>query len=166
MHRQCKAAEMKIVGIEAATALNQRPGPTGVSASMMLFGQRLKLYGELYANGEPTAHPDATDNSSALGRRLQIRATCRQACEIHYAKELVRKAASARTRTLENTSIGEIVFFYRRYPTKKATRLQAQRGCWLGPSVIIGHQGQNLLVILCGTLFPCGSRAYSGLSPR
>ena len=41
MYRQCKADEMKVVGIEAATALNQRPDPTGVSAAMMLFGQRL-----------------------------------------------------------------------------------------------------------------------------
>ena len=27
MYRQCKADEMKVVGIEAATALNQKPGP-------------------------------------------------------------------------------------------------------------------------------------------
>ena len=43
--------EMRITGIEAATALNQRPGPNGVSAGMMLFGQKMKLSGELYANG-------------------------------------------------------------------------------------------------------------------
>ena len=34
MYRQCKADAMKVVGIEAATALSQRPGPTGVSAAM------------------------------------------------------------------------------------------------------------------------------------
>ena len=104
---------------------------------MMLFGQRLKTYGELYANGDPTAHPDAADSSIILGRRLQICGTCRPACEIHFVKELVRKAASARTRTVENTSVGEIVFFHRGYPTKKSARLQALRGCWLGPGVVI-----------------------------
>ena len=63
-------AEMRIVGFEAATSLNQRPGPTGVSPAMVLFGQRLKLYGELYADGEPVAPPEAADNASQLGRRL------------------------------------------------------------------------------------------------
>ena len=46
------SVDMKYAGIEAAYALNQRPGPTGVSAGMMLFGQRLKQYGE----GEPAYH--------------------------------------------------------------------------------------------------------------
>ena len=64
-----------MVGLEAVAALSQRPGPTGVSPSMMLFGQRLKMYGELYANGEPTAHPDAAGNVSQLHRRLQERGT-------------------------------------------------------------------------------------------
>ena len=86
MHRGGQAHEMKIIGLEAIAALNQRPGPTGVSPSLMLFGQRLKMYGELYANGEPTAHPDAADDASQLYRRLQVRGTCKQTCEIHQAK--------------------------------------------------------------------------------
>ena len=93
----------------------------------MLFGQRLKMYGEMYASGEPTAHPDAADNATQIHRRLQIRGTCEQTCEIHAAKELVRKAASARTRHVESTAIGEMIFFYRRYPTKQALTLRPKK---------------------------------------
>ena len=145
---------MRIMGLEAASAVSHRPGPTGVSPSMMLFGQRMKLYGELYANGEPTAHPDAADDATQLNRRLQIRGTCKQTCEIHAAKELVRKAASARTRIVENTAIGEMIFFYRRYPTKQAKASQAQRGCWLGPGVVTWPSGAKCLGILCWKMLP------------
>ena len=71
--------EMKICGIEAAAALNARPGATGVSPGMLLFGQRLKIYGELYADGEPTYHHlEGHDATSELGRRLAIRLVIRK----------------------------------------------------------------------------------------
>ena len=111
LHQGITGEEMRIAGIEAATALNQQPGPTGVSAAMMLFGQRMKLYGEIYANGEPTTHPDGADTSTELGRRLQIRNTTRQASEAYHAKELVRKAASARTRLLRTPQLGRLCTF-------------------------------------------------------
>ena len=64
--------DMKYAGIEAVSALNQRPGASGVSAAMMLFGQKLKLYGELYEDGEPAYHHlDVNDASTELGRRFQ-----------------------------------------------------------------------------------------------
>ena len=56
------------------------------------------------------------DSASHMGRRLQIRSATRQAAEAHLAKELVRKSVSARTRIVENTAVGEIVFFYRPRP--------------------------------------------------
>eukprot|EP00974_Lingulodinium_polyedra_P096028 9307108-Lingulodinium_polyedra.AAC.1 len=60
---------MRLAGIEAASAVNSRPGPSGISPSMMLFGQRLKLYGELYHEGEPIGHhPDGDDPTSRLAR--------------------------------------------------------------------------------------------------
>ncbi len=43
------SAEMKLIGIEVATVLNQRPVPTGVSPALMLLCQRLKLDGEISA---------------------------------------------------------------------------------------------------------------------
>ena len=43
MHRDGHPDEMKIIGLEAVAALNQRPGPTGVSPSMMLFWAAFKV---------------------------------------------------------------------------------------------------------------------------
>ena len=157
--------EMRIAGIEAATALNQRPGPNGVSAGMMLFGQKMKLYGELYANGEPLTHPEALNASSELGRRLQIRSITRQAAEEHHAKEMLRKTVAARTRLVENISVGEIVFFYRKYPSSKAQKLQAQRGCYLGPAVIIGKQGQNHWIAFAGRCYLVAPEHVRSLAP-
>ena len=68
--------EMRLAGIEVAAALNQRPGPSGISPGTMLFGQRMKLYAELYADGEPALHP--LDNNNALARQLQIRSAAKQ----------------------------------------------------------------------------------------
>ena len=99
--------DMKLAGIEAAAAVNQRPGASGVSPGMMLCGQRLKLYGEFYADGEPAYHHlDGQDPSTELGRRLQIRCSAKQATEAHYAKEMVRKTASARTRAVDKSEVG------------------------------------------------------------
>ena len=93
----------------------------------MLFGQRMKLYGEIYKDGEPQYHHlEGNDSSTELGRRLQIRCAARQAAEVHFAKEIVRKTVAARARTLEKTDVGEIVFFYRNYHSPKAQQLQAQ----------------------------------------
>ena len=130
---------MRVAGVEVATSLNQRPGPSGVSAGMLLFGQRLKLYGELYANGEPAYHHlEGLDASTELGRRLQIRCTARQLTEVHFAKEMVRKSVAARTRITpigHAVGVGELVFFYRKYPSKKNQAAQAARGCYLGLTV-------------------------------
>jgi hypothetical protein len=145
---------MKFAGIEAVSALNHRPGVSGVSPGMMLFGQKLKQYGELYSNGEPAYHHlDGNDASTELGRRLQIRCSARQATEAHFAKEMVRKTVAARTRHVEKVEQGEIVFFYRCYPSTKAQKLQAQRGCYLGPGVVIGHQNANAWVSYAGRCY-------------
>ena len=158
--------EMKMACVEAASATNQRPGPSGVSPGMMLFGQRLKLYGELYADGEPSYHHlDGNDPSTELGRRLQIRCSARQATEAHYAKEMVRKTVAARTRLVEKTEIGELVFFYRCYPSSKAQKLQAQRGCYLGPGVVIGHQGSNSWVSYAGRCYLVAPEHIRKLAP-
>ncbi len=167
LHLGLKGAEdMKYAGIEAASAVNQRPGSTGVSPGMMLFGQRLKLYGELYANGEPAYHHlDGNDASSELGRRLQIRCTARQATEAHYAKEMVRKTVAARTRLVDKVDVGETVFFYRCYPSLKAQKLQAQRGCYLGPGLVIGMQGSNYWISYAGRCYLVAPEHLRSLAP-
>ena len=115
--------DMKAGGVEAASAINGRPGPSGVSAAMMLFGQRLKLYGDLYAGGEPAGHhPEGDDPSSALARRFKIRVSARHALERHHAKELLRRAVSARSRVLEEIRVGDIIFFYSDCPRREGAQ--------------------------------------------
>ena len=168
LHQGCKGdAEMRIVGMKAASALNQRPGASGVSPGMMLVGQRLKSYGELYVDGEPAYHHlDGHDASSELGRRMQIRCSARQCSEVHYAKEMVRKTVAARTRHVEhNLTVGEVVFFYRCYPSVKAQKMQAQRGCYLGPGVVIGYQKANAWISYAGRCYLVAPEHLRSLSP-
>ena len=70
-----------------------------MSPSMVLFGQRMKLYGELYANGEAVTHPEGTDASTTLGRRLQMRQAAKIAAEKYQAKEMIRKSTAENERT-------------------------------------------------------------------
>ena len=152
--------------IEAASAINQRPGPSGVSSSMLLFGQRLKLYGELYAQGAPAGHhPDADDPSSDLARRFKIRTSVQQAVVRHHAKDLVRKSVSARTRKVETAEAGDVVFFYRVYINAKAKRLQAQRGNWVGRSFVIGQPGGNIWISHAGPCYLVALEHVRGLAP-
>ena len=114
---------------------------------MILFDQKLKLYGELYQDGKPAMHHlGGNDASSELGRRLQIKCSARQATEAQFAKEMVQKTVAARTRHVERVEVGLLVAFYRCYPGTKDQKLQAQRGCYLGPGVVIGHQKNNTWV--------------------
>ena len=162
------ASDMIMAGWESAAALNQRPGPSGVSASMMLFGQRLRLYVELYSAGEQEPigfHPDGDNPESQLARRLRIRTSARQAIERHYARELVRKSASARTRIVTNVSIGERVFFFRDIATKTAQRRIAQCGKWLGPALVIGTQGSNVWLSYSGRCYLVALEHVRGLAP-
>lgn len=164
-HRGLQGNEdMRLAGIEAASALNQRPGVTGVSPGMMLFRQKTKLYGEIMTGDGPMYHPEV-DSSNVLGCRLDIRNSSKQSAEVHFAKETLRTAVSARTRLVENTSVGELVFFYRRYPSQKSRQLQAQRGCYLGPGVVIGHQGQNAWVSYAGRCSLVAPEHLRGLAP-
>ena len=167
LHLGLKGPEdMKLAGVEAAAAVNHRPGPSGVSPGMMLFGQRLKMYGELYADGEPAYHHlDGNDPSTELGRRLQIRCSSRQATEAHYAKEMVRKTVAARTRLVEKVDVGDLVFFYRCYPSAKAQKLQAQRGCYLGPGVVIGHQKTNAWISYAGRCYLVAPEHIRSMAP-
>ena len=72
----------------------------------------MKLYGELYAHGEPVGHhPEADDPASVLARRFKIRTAAKQAVERHQARELVRKSVSARSRVVASVAVGEVVFF-------------------------------------------------------
>ena len=56
-----KPEEMNIIGIEVIQALNQRPGPSGISPAMILFGQKLKMHGEIYGKDGTYTHPAGTE---------------------------------------------------------------------------------------------------------
>ena len=111
-----RAGDVRLAGIEAATAINHRPGTSGVSPALLLFGQRAKLFGEMYADGVPAARrPDAYDPSTALARRFRIRLVCKQVLERHHVRDLLRRFVSARTRPVKEVGIGRCVDFYRQY---------------------------------------------------
>ncbi len=108
------AAEMRLAGNEAASAINHRPGLRGVAPALMLLGQRLKLHGEPFAGGMPVSrHPEGDDAASALARRFRPRTAARQALDRYHATELLKRAVEARSSVLENVEIGDVVFFYR-----------------------------------------------------
>ena len=71
--------EMRTVLYEANHALNRRPGVTGIAPIVRLFGQNVKLKGELYSDGEEfVPHPDAANPGDELGKRFEIRKTARE----------------------------------------------------------------------------------------
>ena len=133
---------------------------------MALFGQRLKLHGELYVDGEPVgAHPDANGFISTLARWVVIQKTSRQAFEKWHAKELLRHAVTARSRVFNNVSVGGLVFFYRNYLSPNARKMQAQRSRYLGPGLVIGQQGGNVWVSYAGRCYLRALVRIRGLSP-
>jgi hypothetical protein len=79
---------------------------------MMLFGQRLKLHGELYSGGMPVSrHLEGDDAASALPRRFRLRTAARQVLERCHARDLLQRAVEASSRALENVEIGDVVLF-------------------------------------------------------
>ena len=129
-----------MVGFEVASSLNHHPNETGVSPATLLFGQRVKLYGEVWHNGKPTTyHPDIAVEGSQLERRMNTRTIAQQMTTRFHAKELVKKAVSARSRPIKQLVVGERYFFFRVDPKKKP----GKDGEYLGPAVCFGKQGQN-----------------------
>ena len=132
--------EMEITGHEVASGLNHHINESGVSASLLLFGQRVKLCGEIWHNGKPSGyHPEVEQSGSPLERRLNIRNVCRQMSIRFHSKELVRKSVSARSRPVKELKVGERYFFYRIDPKAKPAKV----GEYLGPAVCFGKQGKN-----------------------
>ena len=110
-------------------------------------------------------HPDGSDPSTHLGRRMQIRCSAKQATEAHHAKEMVRKTVAARTRIVESVAVGDLIMFYRNYPSTKSQQAQAMRGCFLGPALVIGHQGGNVWVSFSGRCYLVAPEHIRSLAP-
>ena len=51
--------DMTLVGLKNVSELNRHAGDTGISASTLSLGQRQKLHGEFFRDGQPVRyHPD------------------------------------------------------------------------------------------------------------
>ena len=74
---------------------------------------------------------------------------------------------SSRTRITESVSVGDPVFFYRNYGagTAKARQAQALQGRYLGPGLIIGHQGGNVWVSFVGRCYLVALEHVRSLAP-
>ena len=104
---------MSSVSYEVAHVLNQRAGRLGIPPATRVFGQRMKVYGELMEHGEVDPHPTVVDEGDELARRCCIvRASAREALEEHAAAEAVRRAGAARSRPMR-TFEPLFFFFYR-----------------------------------------------------
>ena len=58
-----------------------------------------------------------------------------------------------------------MVFFYRDYPNGKAQKAQCTRGKFLGPALVIGHQGGNVWVAYAGRCYLVAQEHVRGLAP-
>ena len=66
---------------------------------------------------------------------------------------------------VEHIEVGDIVYFYRKYPNSKAVKLQAQRGCYLGPGVVIGMQAKNYWVSYASRCYLVAPEHIRSLAP-
>jgi len=136
------ARAMKLVGWEAANAVNHQPGRCGVSPAVRLSGQRARLPGELYDKGEQVGlHPDVLDSGGELALRFRIRQAAVEATNKHEAEQAVARAVAARPRPMTVFEPGQRVFVYRSYAGKQRER--AELGHFLGPGTVIGLHGNG-----------------------
>ena len=83
-----------------------------------------------------------------LADRMRFRYHAKMEYIKAQAKHMLMKTAHQRTRKLQETKVGQLVFFYRDTQKKK------DRGsCWVGPGYIVGHQGTNVWIA-------CGGRCF------
>ena len=101
---------MSIVSFEVAHALNQRAGRLGIPTATRVFGQRMKLCGELMERGEVVLDPKVLDEGDELARRFIIRASAREALEEHAASEAIRREAATRSRPMKTFEPGSLLF--------------------------------------------------------
>ena len=71
-HQVAGRSAMSIDSFEVAHALNQRAGRLGMVPATRVFGQRMKVYGELMEHGEVVLHPKVLDEGDELARRFSV----------------------------------------------------------------------------------------------
>ena len=154
---------MSVVSYEVAHALNQRAGRLGIPPATRVFGQRMKVHGELMEHGEVIAHPKLVDEGDELARRFIVRASARDALEEHAASEAIRRAAATRSRPMKTFEPSTLCFFYRHYTGERAET--AMRGRYLGPAALIGSHGRSgSWVRFCGRAHLCATEHLRGVT--
>ena len=122
---------MCVVSYEVAHALNQRAGRLGIPPATRVFGQRMKVCGELMGRWEVVLHPKVMDEGDELARRSIIRASARAALKEHAASEAIIKAAATRSRPMKAFEPGALCFFYR-HNQRNVRKRQCEDDIW-GP---------------------------------
>ena len=136
----------------------------GIHPATRVFGQRLKVYGELMEHGEVVSHPKVLDEGDELARRFMIRASAREALEEHAASEAIRRAATTRSRPMWTFEPGTLCFFYRHYPGSRAET--AMRGRYLGRAALFGPHGRrSWWVRFGGRAYLCAAEHLRGDTP-
>ena len=140
---------MEQIGFETAWAKNSLVREHGWSPVCLVFGREPRAAGELVESGNPVSyHLQVGSGSSDVADRMRFRYHAKMEYIKAQAKHMLMKTAHQRTRKLQETKVGQLVFFYRDTQKKK------DRGsCWVGPGYIVGHQGTNVWIA-------CGGRCF------
>jgi hypothetical protein len=147
---QAKGKEaMEGIGFESCWAKNSLVREHGWSPVCLVFGREPRAAGELVEAGNPVGyHLDVGERSSDIASRMRFRYHAKMEYVKAQAKQMLMKTVHQRTRKLQETHVGQLVFFYRDTQKKK------DRGtCWVGPGYIVGHQGTNVWIA-------CGGRCF------
>ena len=154
---------MSVVSCEVARALNQRAGRFGSLPAIRVFGQRVKVHGELMEQGEVVPHPKVVDDGDELATRFINRAPTREALEENAASEAIRRAAATRSRSMKTFEPGTSVSSTD-YPGKRTETALRRR--YLRPAALIGaHGGSSWWVRFGGRTYLCATEHLRGVTP-
>jgi hypothetical protein len=143
--------ELTWLGIEITGAKNSLIREHGFSPSQLLFGREPRYYGEIVRNGEPCSfHFEVGNSGSQVARRMRFRYNARQSFVQAQASEMLNRTARNKTRPWVDPQIGDTCFFFRELRKKG---LKGKQPSWLGPSLVVGKQGNNLWVVFGGRCY-------------